>query len=522
MFPLLNHLEIARLASLLERECAGAHVERLIIPERPEFPEGYLKSEWVLRLQSRRRDLALFLSVRPRACSLSLAEGKGPKHAQASTRSPFDQALAKHLKGARLVAVRAVDRERMLVLEFPGMLLVLVLIPALPEALLVDSATLEIMARSRTIREAAKGGEAPSRGLRLWSWPESRDVPATLSVREELFSGPFEYHRAVERALGLEAFRVRVDRARRAVADLSKALGKSIRQSEEAIAAAEKEPDWALYGETLKAWLYALPEPVAGFWQLGDLRVPVGTGRQQEGTLEPRQLLEKFFQLARRRKRRREEAESRLENARERLARLDPKREIAEGDWRALTEFERMAGIAGAGALGEGGAAGAGGVGVRGAGGGSGAAAGARGSFGLLGEGPALKASVPSAWQGKVFISKDGFPILVGKSRDENLELTFRIARGNDLWMHVRGRPGAHVVIPVPTGKSIPLETLLDAAALCIFWSGGKGWGKTEVDYTFKKYVKRIKDSTEASYTNNKTLIATPDEARLARLMADK
>ncbi len=517
VFPLLNHLEMARLASLLERECAGAHVERLIIPERPEFPDGYLKSEWVLRLQSRRRDFALFLSVRPRACSVSLAEGKGPKHAQAATRSPFDQALAKHLKGARLVRVRAVERERMLVLEFPGMFLVVVLIPALPEALLVDSATLEIIARSRTIREAAKQ-------VSVWSWPEAREVPASLSVREEFFEAPFDYHRAVERALCLEAFRLRVERARRAISELSKALSKSVRQSEEAMAAAEKEPDWALYGETLKAWLYALPEPVGGFWQLGEVRVPVSTGKQQEGALEPRQLLEKFFQLARRRKRRREEAESRLESARERLQRLDPKREISEGDWRALVDFERMAGIAGAGA-GGGGASGLGGNGFGGSG--VGAGAGSRGSagtagaavFGTLGDGVALKASVPAAWQGKVFISKDGFPILVGKSRDENLELSFRIARGNDLWMHVRGRPGAHVVIPVPTGKTIPLETLLDAAALCIFWSGGKGWGKTEVDYTFKKYVKRIKDSTEASYTNNKTIIATPDEARLARLM---
>jgi hypothetical protein len=508
VFPLLNHLEIARLASLLDRECAGAHVERLIIPERPEFPEGYLKSEWVLRLSQRRCDLALFFSVRPRACSVSLAGGKGPKHSQESTRSPFDQALAKQLKGARLLRVRAVERERMLVLEFPGMLLILVLIPALPEALLVDSATMEIIARSRTIRDGEKGGGASSRGLRLWSWPESRDVPATLSVREEFFGSSFEYHRVVEQAIALDAFRVRVDRARRTVSELAKALAKGVRQSEEAIAAAEKEPDWALYGESLKAWLYALPEPVDGFWQLGEVRVPVGTGRQAEGVLEPRQLLEKFFQLARRRKRRREEGESRLEGARERLSRLDPKREIAEGDWRALAEFERLAGIAGAGA----GAFSGGSAAGRGAAGGGGAP-------GVIGEGVALKVSVPSAWQGKVFISKDGFPILVGKSRDENLELTFRIARGNDLWMHVRGRPGAHVVIPVPTGKTIPLETLLDAAALCIFWSGGKGWGKTEVDYTYKKYVKRIKDSTEASYTNNKTILATPDEARMARLM---
>ena len=122
-------------------------------------------------------------------------------------------------------------------------------------------------------------------------------------------------------------------------------------------------------------------------------------------------------------------------------------------------------------------------------------------------------------WLGKSFVSRDGYAILVGKSRDENLELTFKHARGNDMWMHLRGKPGAHVLIPVQQGKSVPLETLLDAAALTVFYSGGEKWGKTEVDYTYKKYVKRIKDSTEASYTNNKTLLVEPDPVRLKRLL---
>ncbi|MBU6374472.1 MAG: DUF814 domain-containing protein [Bdellovibrionales bacterium] len=486
MFPVLNALEIARLAEGLARECIGAHVERLSIPERPDFPEGYLKSEWVLRLNQRKRDLSLFLSVRPRACYLALAEGKGPKHAPESTRSPFDQALSKHIKGARLTAVRAVERERILVLEFPGAWLILVFIPALPEALLVDSKTLQIIARSRTIREASKQ-------VTHWSWPEAREIPAGLVVREEFFTTAFSYQKAIEQALREEAFGLRLERAERAVTDLKKALSKSIRQSEEAIRAADQEPDWALFGETLKAWLYALPEPTGSFWQLGDLRVPTGTGKKQEEGLEPRALLEKFFLLAKRKKRRREEAQVRLESAQARLAQVAKKIEVSPGDWGALARFEQLAGIAGG--KNQDGKAGVDAV-----------------------AGPKLKASVPAAWQGKVFISKDGFPILVGRSREENLELTFKIARGNDLWMHVRGKPGAHVLIPVPSGKSVPLDTLLDAAALCMVFSGGKDWGKTEVDYTFKKYVKRIKDSSEASYTNNKTLIATAEETRLSRL----
>ncbi|MGZ3689465.1 MAG: NFACT RNA binding domain-containing protein, partial [Bdellovibrionota bacterium] len=130
------------------------------------------------------------------------------------------------------------------------------------------------------------------------------------------------------------------------------------------------------------------------------------------------------------------------------------------------------------------------------------------------------KEAKKGAWLGRTFSSKDGWPILVGRSKDENLELTFKHARGNDLWLHVRGRPGAHTVVPVPSGKSVPLETLLDAALLTLYYSGGESWGKTEVDYTFKKHVKRIKDSSEASYTHNKTLILEMDAKRMERLLA--
>jgi predicted ribosome quality control (RQC) complex YloA/Tae2 family protein len=267
---------------------------------------------------------------------------------------------------------------------------------------------------------------------------------------------------------------------------LSKGLLTRIRQARESMKSAEAEPDWALWGETLKGWLYALPEPEQGFWVLENVRVPV------DPKLGPSQQVERLFNLARRKKRRREEAVLRLQTAEERLQKLDPGKVIEQGDWGALQNWEREAGIL--------------------VGGGDTSAVETSG-------GSRLKVAVPAMWHGKSYVTKDGFAILVGRSRDENLELTFKIARGNDVWMHVRGRPGAHLVIPVPTGKSVPLDTLLDAAALCIYWSGGKSWGKTEVDYTFKKYVKRIKDSTEASYTHNKTLIATPDEKRLTLLL---
>ena len=127
-----------------------------------------------------------------------------------------------------------------------------------------------------------------------------------------------------------------------------------------------------------------------------------------------------------------------------------------------------------------------------------------------------------SEFTGKQYRSKEGLTILAGRNLTENLELTFKIARGNDLWFHVKGRPGSHTVVILPPKKTASLDTLLDAAHLCILHSGGKEWGKTEVDYTYRKHVKKIKNQTEVTYTHNKTLMVLPEPERLTRLYASE
>ncbi len=485
MLPALNWREIARLAGLASGELVGTHVDRVLIADRPGFPDGYLKSEWFLRLGDRRREAVLGFSVRPRACYFMVMPGKGPRQSSAATRSPFDQALSKHLKGRRLTGLRAIERERYLVLEFegagkePDLWLILALIPALPEAFLVDASSLAVLARSRTVRD-------PARQLERWSWPESGRMAPDLEVREELVSSLEQWSRRVGLELEAEASQRRAERALRVVREKVKSLRARMAQGAEELARADAEPQWGVLGETLKQWLHALPPAEGGAWKLDGVDVPCGEGRT------PSEQMEKFFSLDRRRRRRVEEASSRVRLARESLDRLEPW--LAEGvELKGrVSELEHAAGLsAPATPTGE-------------------------------AERPKSKAGtgVPSRWTGKTYFSKEGLPILVGRSREENLELTFKIARGNDLWMHVRGRPGAHLVIPLPSGKSASLETLLDAAQLVILHSGGKNWGKTEVDYTFKKYVKRIKDSSEASYVQNKTLLVAPDPKRLERLTA--
>ena len=117
--------------------------------------------------------------------------------------------------------------------------------------------------------------------------------------------------------------------------------------------------------------------------------------------------------------------------------------------------------------------------------------------------------------------SSDGFLILCGRNQEENRRITFREAKGNDLWVHVKGQPGAHVVIKEQRNKTVPLSTLLEAAQLCLYHSKIRKGKRAEVDYTRRKYVRAIKGTlAEVTYTGNKTLYVEADPEALKRLMS--
>jgi predicted ribosome quality control (RQC) complex YloA/Tae2 family protein len=122
---------------------------------------------------------------------------------------------------------------------------------------------------------------------------------------------------------------------------------------------------------------------------------------------------------------------------------------------------------------------------------------------------------------GLEFRSKDGFSILVGRNNAENDKLTMQVARGNDVWMHVQHQTGSHVVVPVPRGKTISLDALLDAANLAGYFSKIRGARKIPVDYTYVKYVRKPHKAEVGmvTYSNNKTIIVAPDSERLKRLL---
>jgi len=118
------------------------------------------------------------------------------------------------------------------------------------------------------------------------------------------------------------------------------------------------------------------------------------------------------------------------------------------------------------------------------------------------------------------FTSTDGLPIFVGRNAKENEELTFGLAKSDDLWLHARGTPGSHVVVRLQKGTDPPPETLCDAATLALLYSDLKKSKKGDVIYTRRKWVKKAKGQAPGAVlvTQEKTIYVKLDTQRLAAL----
>ncbi|WP_024653921.1 NFACT RNA binding domain-containing protein [Borrelia persica] len=87
-----------------------------------------------------------------------------------------------------------------------------------------------------------------------------------------------------------------------------------------------------------------------------------------------------------------------------------------------------------------------------------------------------------------------GFEIVVGRDAKENDELLRNWAKGNDYWLHTRDYPGAYVFIRNKKEKTPPLDVLIDAGNLCVFYTKpAKQSGKADLYYTNVKHLRRIK-----------------------------
>lgn len=105
--------------------------------------------------------------------------------------------------------------------------------------------------------------------------------------------------------------------------------------------------------------------------------------------------------------------------------------------------------------------------------------------------------------------SSDGWTIYVGRNRMENDYLLSRLAQPNDLWFHVLGQGGAHVLIRIPSSKQEPpAKTIEEAAQIAARLSKAGQGSKVRVVYTQCKYVRKIANEKPGvvRYENERTL----------------
>ena len=117
--------------------------------------------------------------------------------------------------------------------------------------------------------------------------------------------------------------------------------------------------------------------------------------------------------------------------------------------------------------------------------------------------------------QGKVppmrFESTDGYPIYVGRNNKQNEELTFKLARKDDIGCHASKVHGSHVIISCG-GTTPPDDTITQAAQLAAYYSETSGGQNIPVDVTPVKQVKKIPNGKPGMviYHTYKTVIANP------------
>lgn len=104
-----------------------------------------------------------------------------------------------------------------------------------------------------------------------------------------------------------------------------------------------------------------------------------------------------------------------------------------------------------------------------------------------------------------------GFEIVIGRNARENDVVTFRLARSRDVWLHVQGYRGSHVLVRAG-GREVPFDTILFAARLAAGHSQAAESDNVAVDYTLRKNVWRARGAAPGAvhFSDQKTVFVTP------------
>lgn len=117
------------------------------------------------------------------------------------------------------------------------------------------------------------------------------------------------------------------------------------------------------------------------------------------------------------------------------------------------------------------------------------------------------------------FVTDDGLEVLVGRSNVQNDDLTTRLARRTDYWFHTQKVHGSHVILRCD-GLEPPEASIEQAAKLAAYFSQARLGGKTAVDYTMVRFVRKPSGALPGKvlYTDFHTIVTDANAELVKRL----
>jgi len=111
--------------------------------------------------------------------------------------------------------------------------------------------------------------------------------------------------------------------------------------------------------------------------------------------------------------------------------------------------------------------------------------------------------------------------VLAGTSDQSNEYLSLKLARPSDLWFHIRGMPGSHVVLRVPADAAPDRDTRELAAGIAAWHSKARGAGTVAVSCTEARHVSKPRGAPAGTVSIRKETVLKvrpPDAATIAAL----
>ena len=134
------------------------------------------------------------------------------------------------------------------------------------------------------------------------------------------------------------------------------------------------------------------------------------------------------------------------------------------------------------------------------------------------------KREIPGRLRPKRYRTESGLEIWVGRSDEGNDYLTTRLARGNDLFLHLEGYPGSHVILRTEGRTDPPAESILAACELAVHFSKMKNANRADVHVAHIKDVRKPRGAKPGLVyvARGKTVHLRRDPKRLENILASR